>query len=110
MNFEGNPYLIFIKIQQNTGWGQPVFGKDSEYPISNKEPQNIEVNLGNWTFRVGYSAVQTISVKLITILFALRFERLRCVGRASNSLILLRISILPLVSMAKLGPQVKLKV
>jgi hypothetical protein len=32
--------------------------------MSNKEPQNIEVNLGHWTFLVGHSAVQTVWVIL----------------------------------------------
>jgi hypothetical protein len=29
--------------------------KETEYPISNRELQNKEVNLQNWIFRVGYS-------------------------------------------------------
>jgi hypothetical protein len=37
---------------------------DHECPISNKEPQNEEVFLGNSIFRVGYSAVQIIFVIL----------------------------------------------
>jgi hypothetical protein len=37
-----------------------------EYPMSNKEPQSEEGLLGNWTFLVGYSAVQINSVTLPT--------------------------------------------